>query len=482
MKDKNKRTIIILIIIIILLVILGIWVYQNRFLPNNDNKIYESKGDNTSSPEDNLNHTNQENNKVEEEPTKENNQESEQTPSKEENNNSKPSQNENKPTNNPSQNNNSSTNNNSSNNNNNNNNSSQNKPSEEESDTTVVKNLSYKESTSIYSWSEETLIKGSNELYSALEERNVRALYQSIEDNNMKKEYLADVITAYNERKIDVYRLIGEPKWTYDITRPKEKIDQIVAYNNTVSSSAKIAGVVIDIEPHALDEWEENSEELFRTFTYNMIDLYNYAKGKGLTVIVCTPVWFNKFTEHEELYSKAGDIFSLMNYTKSGNLTAIKEEVELAKKYNKQLETAAHIGSEGSEEITSYHNETLELLLSDHQKILERYNYDGLRASYHHFPTLEYLKNKTIYLQLKYTITDKSSKPTDMTLIDSNGKEYKGYALSLYGKQVFVIPNIKENTTYTIKSSTHVVDGNSKITIPEAPKRRLTLTINLKKG
>lgn len=342
-----------------------------------------------------------------------------------------------------------------------------------------ISKMAYKQSTSMYSWHEQTLVEDADIIYEALHDLNVDTLYQSISSSYLKKEYIEGIVEDYNEQGIEVYRLIGDPSWAYKPDSAKKKIDEINEYNRTVEESAKIKGVNLDIEPHVDDRWDEDPQAAFTQYKNTMIELYDYAKKYDLEVAICTNTWFSSYDGFEELYEKAADTYSIMNYVKSSNIKGIKEEVEIAEKYNKKLETVAHSGAD-SNETESYHNDGMNKLMEDHKAILETYSYDKLRASYHYFTTIEYLIDKDVYLLLKPDIVDDSGEVLDLSLYTLDGKEVKGYPMKVGSSVSYLFPGVKENISYQVKSTSHSAANSDIITIPESPKGRATLTIELK--
>lgn len=343
-----------------------------------------------------------------------------------------------------------------------------------------ITNSEYRNTTSMYSWRNHALVKDADIIYQALNELKVQTLYQSINSSYMKKEYIEDIIKSYTTNGIEVHRLIGEPSWAYDNTSAKKKIDEINEYNKTVEESAKIKGVNLDIEPHVDERWDQSPQESFTKYKNTMIDLYNYAKQYNLHVTICTNVWFSKYEGFEELYEKAADTYSIMNYVKNTNISGIKEEIEIAEKYNKKIETIAH-SSIDNPETESYHNDGMDKLLQDHENILDNYPYGNLRASYHHLTTIEYLKNKYVYLDLKLNMTDNSNMPTDLKLITPEGEEKVGYIVKLGKEEYYMFPRLLENVKYKVKSDSHEIIDSDTITIPSSPKGRTELEIKVKK-
>lgn len=342
--------------------------------------------------------------------------------------------------------------------------------------------LNFRESTSMYSWNSYALSK-SNDLINILKELKVKDLYQSISSENMDKEYLEDIIKNYHSEGINIYRLIGDAEWSYDISSPKKEIEEIINYNETVADDAKILGVTIDIEPHTSKRWEKASDKskqkLFNTYVDNMIKLYEFAKEGNLEVVLCTSVWFDGYENYEKLYTSAADTYSIMNYEKEHNVENIKEELNLIEKNNKKAETIAH-SSTNSEEIESYHNDSFEKLQDDHKKILDNYNYKKFRASYHYLPTINYLKNKQDFL-LVYYETDDDSDLSDMTLEDSKGNKIKGTFVSLKDDKYYLFVGIKPQEEYKVSSSSHDVVSSDSIVVSEDDNGRAKINVKFEK-
>ncbi len=329
--------------------------------------------------------------------------------------------------------------------------------------------INYRETTSMYSWNNDSL-SSSKELISNLKELKVKSLYQNISSEDLDKKYIEDVIANYTKEKIDVYRLIGDAKWAFDTSIPKKLIKEIILYNETVNDDGKLKGVVLDIEPHLSDIWahSEDKNELFKEYTLNMIDLYNYAKNGNLEVVLCTNNWFSKFDYFDELYNKAADVYSIMNYDKRYNIDNLEEELAIASENHKKIETIAH-SSMNSEPEESYDN--FAELNKDHIKILKAYPYERFRASYHYLPTITYLKNGTVYLSVYFSSLE--NLPSELFLISSNGDVQKGTLITLASESYFLFSNVNEKEDYTLSSSDGFIqnvniegkNGHSKIVV-----------------
>ena len=343
--------------------------------------------------------------------------------------------------------------------------------------------LGYRQTKSMYSWNAEAL-SNSKEILNILKELKVNALYQNIDSDNLQEKYIANIIKNYNDEGIAVYRLIGDEDWTYDITKPKEMIEEIIEYNKNVNSRAAIKGVVIDIEPHGTEKWKDgddaDKQKIFKNYVSNMITLYELAHDANLEVVLCTNNWFSNYDDFERLYAQAADVFSIMNYDRRYSIDNIKEELEIAKKYHKRVETIAHSGAktEDNSDFESYHNSSFETLVNDQNKILKEYPYEYFRASYHYLPSINYLKNKTVFLSI-YFETDDGKTPHDLYLTYENGKRQRGTLVSLANAQFFFFANIIENHQYQVSSSNYDVVSASNITIEEIGNGRKTIQVIL---
>ena len=267
---------------------------------------------------------------------------------------------------------------------------------EEESEKHDEEEKNYKSTRSIYAWGDATLKTGEEreEVYNNLKELKVNTIYQNIFSYNYNKPETKETIKYYKERGIDVYSLLGDPSWAYDrLPDAKRKVDEIGKYNESAEENEKIKGVVFDVEPHAYYLWKQNKESseiiqnYFTNYKNNMIDLYNYSKKYNLEVVISIPVWYEKYDGFDELFEKAADTYSLMNYGKNGNTRRIREEVEEAEKYGKKVESTLNV-SDSENYSVNYRQDGMEKMIEDEKKILDTYDYKYLRGSFHQYRTV----------------------------------------------------------------------------------------------
>ena len=272
----------------------------------------------------------------------------------------------------------------------------ENKDNNEKKDDNKKEEISYRDTTSMYAWESGSPLNYSDSEYNILKTLKTSTLYQSVPGSKLTKQNIGDAVKKYNEKGIKIYRLIGDSSWAFDNTDAKREIDEIQNYNNSVEELSKINGVVLDIEPHANSLWKQNKDkqdEYFTQYTNNMIDLYNYAKKYNLEVVICIPRWYERYTYFEKLFESAADVYSVMNYGKNGYISNMKEEVNLAEKYNKKVESVLNADPNDEENI-SYYNDGITKMLEVNKDVLNTYNYKYLRTSFHHMEYITKMMNR----------------------------------------------------------------------------------------
>lgn len=101
-------------------------------------------------------------------------------------------------------------------------------------------------------------------------------------------------------------------------------------------STLWMKGIVIDIEPQSLPEFESNPDLLMRHFTEGLTAAYQVANQKGLEVIVCLPYFFDTEGFSDELATivqRASDQVAIMNYYRGKEIDHISNEASLSKQY-----------------------------------------------------------------------------------------------------------------------------------------------------
>jgi len=198
------------------------------------------------------------------------------------------------------------------------------------------------------------------------------------------KDFVTDLKVNKN---VSIYDLTGDPSW---YNKPEEfikRIDRVKKYNDTVASESKVKGVVFDVEPWVLGDGNWSQIEYANTIK----TAYKYAKTVGVEMIMVIPFWLEPV--NAEVIIQNSDKTIVMNYNIKAPVKFIKEEIEIAKKNNKKISTAAEtkkIDTEyGVDASTTYYYVGVDRLKQDWKDIYNTYKYDKLEFSLHDFNSVK---------------------------------------------------------------------------------------------
>lgn len=193
---------------------------------------------------------------------------------------------------------------------------------------------------SLYSWDES--IMDNQDAIGFLQSNGISRLYQAFPIEKLSDEKVVSFIGKVNEAGIDLAYLTGDKNWVLD--GPLEYrgiIDSIEEYNKTGQHGGAITSVVLDVEVHTLEEWDDNRKVLFDKYCDFMIKAHDYAKSKGIRTVMVIPVTYKDVDRNQfaDLVIYGCDELSIMNYNKATADEAIAYEYDLCKKWNIPIES-----------------------------------------------------------------------------------------------------------------------------------------------
>lgn len=245
---------------------------------------------------------------------------------------------------------------------------------------------------SLFSWGDGGYqIQNRDEFYATITSLGVTDLFQEVTDEYLYSTEIKSFFKDTKELGVSVYYLTGQPQWGLDPEAKdmKKQMDKIVSLNVANSEIGQFKGVLIDIEPYLLEEWNTNEKDAFNVFVISMKETYNYAKDNNLEVILCLPNWLDKVSKEslETLIKECCDEVAIMNYNRSDEIVAIEDEVRYAQDVNKPIHCIFEFQDIGQHGLTE--NET--------------YRYEGIGKAINNFNKLKkYYGNATIYLSYHY--------------------------------------------------------------------------------
>lgn len=251
----------------------------------------------------------------------------------------------------------------------------------------------------LFVWEEEVIEEEQwEELASNIEQADVTILYQNFSKRNLNEAKPAPFVKMLYEKGVDVYALVGKAEWAYETDGEHliKWIRRVAAYNVKQGTDSRIRGIMVDVEPYLLEEWDAGEEartELMRGYLDGIKKGYVYAKDHGLTYLVCIPTFYDATNDEilQELIAEGCDGVAVMNYNRQDEYGQICKEVDYAMASDKQVICIYELQPSGNhdlEDINTYATVGLDALWESAGQLEEQFDYDKLRFAYHYYSPL----------------------------------------------------------------------------------------------
>lgn len=254
----------------------------------------------------------------------------------------------------------------------------------------------------LFSWDDAVMEDGEAErLDKCIERTGVTAMYQQFSADSLNSGDASSFVSRMHRQSVDVYALVGEAEWAYepDGSQLLRSLRRVARYNEKQRRSARIAGVMVDIEPYLLDEWDEGGkarDSLMEDYLSCLQNAYAYTSERDLELWVCIPTFYEATNRKvlKELISNTCDGVAVMNYNRADEYGQMEKEVEYAKRYGKDIICIYELQEPGKhelEEIHTYAEAGLEELWKSSQRLKSQFGYDRLTFAYHYYKPLQEL-------------------------------------------------------------------------------------------
>lgn len=219
------------------------------------------------------------------------------------------------------------------------------------------------------------------DLYKTTEQLKLTTLYQ---------EFSSDFLMAgdsifigkMKNSGIEVYHLCGDPSWALD-NQAESMIKQIdnLLFFNTIAEYP-ISGIVFDVEPYILEDYTIDD---LNQYVDNIKKTYKYAQSNQLYMVVVIPYWLEQKGDQllSDIIEHGCDEVSVMNYYTSKTAEHIAEELDLASKSNKWINTIYELNFEQENTFKNFKE-----IQTDFNAMYHQYDYEKLGIAYHHFGNL----------------------------------------------------------------------------------------------
>ncbi|WP_163538428.1 hypothetical protein [Gracilibacillus sp. YIM 98692] len=149
----------------------------------------------------------------------------------------------------------------------------------------------YKTEKNVWIWDRTAVSETPDETINFLVQHHVDNLY--LHFNPLIKESYPYFIQKATENGMKVHALMGAPQWGLEANIPdgKHRMDLVREYNENAPADGKFIGIHFDIEPHVLDEWDQDRADAVQQWANSVQEYIQYAKEFGFTVGTDLPFW-----------------------------------------------------------------------------------------------------------------------------------------------------------------------------------------------
>ncbi len=233
----------------------------------------------------------------------------------------------------------------------------------------------------LYSWEMSAVESKQDQLLKVLEDLQVTILYQEFSGKFFSKED-STFISQMKDQGVEVFHLCGTPQWAFEKQAESMllEIDKVLIFNRNAAES--IQGIVFDVEPYIKVDYTIDD---LNQYVSNLKKAYAYAQSNHLYMVAVIPYWLERQGDHllPDIIENGCDEVSVMNYYISKTTEHIAEELELAGKCDKWINSVYEMNLDQDGTF-----ESIGKVQQDFEKMYDQYRYEKLRIAYHHFGDL----------------------------------------------------------------------------------------------
>lgn len=248
----------------------------------------------------------------------------------------------------------------------------------------------------LFCWDKEVLNDRAQRdtLWHAMEQYDLHELYQYI-PADLPPKSLSSFFAEAEEHRIKVYLLTGDPAWARDGTGEAlvDAVRQAASVRRRMGGSA-LKGVMMDVEPHLLPEWEKDSGKLMDSYVSAMKAAREQAEVSGLFLYACIPYYYDseELTFYLNALMEQGcHGIAVMNYYRENETKHLRYEWQQAKRLNKPIVNVYELQAPGIHdlsEINTYHESGMAGIAKSFRSIRKSLPYDYLTFAVHDYNSL----------------------------------------------------------------------------------------------
>lgn len=247
----------------------------------------------------------------------------------------------------------------------------------------------------IFSWDQETVMESGEETSDFLHQHNIKRLFQSFSSDLSSAD-----IQLFREQigsEIAVYQLIGTPEWA-QVGGSKsliEAAERVTLINQQLARDQQLKGIVVDVEPYLLDDFDWGDDAMKMSFMANMRQLYTYLTAHDLEMITVVPYFYDTRGYQDVLtflITEATTELAIMNYYREDEIEHMMYEASVAASVKIPITTIYEFkppGEYGLTERNTYYEEGLDEALMNLDAIIDTYADQDIYGAIHDLTALK---------------------------------------------------------------------------------------------
>lgn len=148
----------------------------------------------------------------------------------------------------------------------------------------------------LFSWAQSAATQEAEQMLSLMERHGLTELYQYFSRDTSAAE-IESFLTLAAQRGVRVYLLAGSADWARESegNSLRRVIRRAARWNEGLPEGVGFAGVMADVEPYLLDEWEDaRREALMQIYVQGFEAAHRYAVGQELELLACIPFFMTR--------------------------------------------------------------------------------------------------------------------------------------------------------------------------------------------
>lgn len=251
----------------------------------------------------------------------------------------------------------------------------------------------------IFSWHKQEILEGRKDFLQTIRRYKIQTIYQYF-SNDLTNDQISMYLDDCFRNDTKVYYLCGEPE--YALLKHQDSLYREIEnaiHISDLDTKQVIKGVVLDIEPYILDDFDKHSSKIMSQFNGNLERIYAYTKAHDLELIVCIPYYYDDlglYSFLEKLIKDQCDGIAIMNYYQAHETEHIQTEMQLVQKYQKKCINIFELTApqDGIDEKNTYYEEGIDMAIKHFEDIQGNYKYKDLSFAFHEY---QYLKELSQY-------------------------------------------------------------------------------------